>query len=62
MRQRLRELQEAKKAATRRKSHERKLVQNEWTLTVEEGVRLTTLKEFETRSDRKKARAGKKQR
>jgi hypothetical protein len=50
------ELQAANKAATRRKSHKRKRVQKEGTITVEEGVWLTTLKEFATRSDRKKAK------
>ena len=49
------ELQAATKAATRRKSHKRKRVQKEGTLTVKEGLRLTTLKEFAARSDRKKA-------
>jgi hypothetical protein len=31
-------------------------VQQQGTLTIEEGVRLTTLKEFEARSNRKKAK------
>ncbi|KAH6417832.1 hypothetical protein HBI59_250890 [Parastagonospora nodorum] len=44
------------KAATRRKSHKRKRVQEEGTLTVEDGLRRTTLKEFGARSDRKKAK------
>jgi hypothetical protein len=35
---------------------ERKRVQKEGVLTVEDGVRLTTLKEFNARSDRKKAK------
>jgi hypothetical protein len=56
MRQRLSELQEANEAATRRKSHKIKRLQKQGTLTVEEGVRITTLNEFETRSDRKKAK------
>ena len=49
------ELQAANEAATRRKSHKRKRVQNEGTLTAEDGLRLTTLKEFAARSDGKKA-------
>jgi hypothetical protein len=49
------ELQAANEAATRRKSHNRKRVQQEGTLTVNEGVRLTTLEEFKARSDGKKA-------
>ena len=49
------ELQAANEAATRRKSHKRKRVQKEGTLTVEDGLRLTTLKEFGARSDGKKA-------
>jgi ribosomal protein L32 len=56
MRQQVSELQEANKAATRRKSHKRKRVQKEGTLTVEDGVRLTTLKEFGARSNGKKAK------
>jgi hypothetical protein len=53
------ELQAANKAATQRKSHERKRVQKEGTLTVEEGQRLTALKGFGARGahgDRKKAK------
>ncbi|KAH6497936.1 hypothetical protein HBI58_041530 [Parastagonospora nodorum] len=50
------ELRAANKAATRRKSHKRKRVQEEETLTVEDGLRQTTLKEFGARSDRKKAK------
>jgi hypothetical protein len=46
MYQQLSELQEANKAATQRKSHKRKRVHKEETLIVEDGVRLTTLKEF----------------
>jgi hypothetical protein len=53
---RIAELEAANEAATRRKSHKRKRVQKEGTLTVEEGVRLTTLKEFAARSDGKKAK------
>jgi hypothetical protein len=56
MRQRLGELQEAKKAATRRGSHERKLVQKEGTLAVEESVRLTTLKKLNVHNNGKKAK------
>jgi ribosomal protein L32 len=50
------ELEAANKAATRRKSHKRKRVQKEGTLTVAKRVRLTTLKEFNARSNRKKAK------
>ncbi|KAH5791053.1 hypothetical protein HBI89_212980 [Parastagonospora nodorum] len=50
------ELRAANKAATRRKSHKRKRVQEEGTLTVKDGLRRTTLKEFSTRSNRKKAK------
>ncbi|KAH5754851.1 hypothetical protein HBI88_250310 [Parastagonospora nodorum] len=49
-------LRAANKAATRRKSHKRKRVQEEGTLTVKNGLRQTTLKEFGARSDRKKAK------
>jgi hypothetical protein len=49
------ELQAANKAATQRKSHKRKRIQTEGTLTVEEGQRLVALKEFGVRSDGKKA-------
>jgi hypothetical protein len=56
MRNQVAELQAANEAATRRKSHKRKRVQKEGTPTVEEGVRLTTLKEFRARSDGKKAK------
>ncbi|KAH3956688.1 hypothetical protein HBH52_256030 [Parastagonospora nodorum] len=49
-------LRAANKAATRRKSHKRKRVQEEETLTVEDGLRRTTLKEFGARSDGKKAK------
>ncbi|KAH5821610.1 hypothetical protein HBI93_105910 [Parastagonospora nodorum] len=45
-----------KLAAMRRKSHKRKRVQEEGTLTVEDGLRRTTLKEFGARSDGKKAK------
>jgi hypothetical protein len=50
------ELQAANKASTKRRSHKRKRVQQQGTLTISEGVRLTTLKEFRARSDRKKAK------
>jgi hypothetical protein len=49
------ELQAANEAATRRRSHKKRRIQREGTLTVSEGVRLTTLKEFNARSDGKKA-------
>jgi hypothetical protein len=48
------ELEAANEVATRRKSHKRKRVQKEGTLTVEDGLRLITLKEFRARSDGKK--------
>jgi hypothetical protein len=50
------EFEAANEAATRRKSHKRKRVQKERVLTVEDRVRLTTLKEFDARSDGKKAK------
>jgi hypothetical protein len=53
---RIAELEAANEAATRRKSYKRKRVQKEGTLIVEEGLRLTTLKEFGARSDGKKAK------
>jgi hypothetical protein len=56
MRSQVAELQAANKAAMQRKSHERKCVQKEGTLTVEEGQRLTALKEFGARGDGKKAK------
>jgi hypothetical protein len=52
----VKELQAANEAASRRKARKRKRIQAEGTLTAEEGVRLTTLKEFAARSDRKKAK------
>ena len=52
--ERIKELKAAAKAATRRKSHKRRRIQKEGTLTVEEGQRLTALKEFSARSNRKK--------
>jgi hypothetical protein len=54
--QEIAELRAANEAATRRKSHKRKRVKAEGTLIVEEGLRLTTLKEFGARSDGKKAK------
>jgi hypothetical protein len=50
------ELQAANKAATRRKSHKRKRVQRGGILTINKGERLTTLKEFRARSDKKKVK------
>jgi hypothetical protein len=50
------ELQAANEALSKRRSHKRKRVQQEGTLTISEGVRLTTLKEFGSRSDGKKAK------
>jgi hypothetical protein len=50
------ELQAANEAMSRRKSHKRKRIEKEGTLTVKEGIRLTTLKEFRARSNRKKAK------
>jgi hypothetical protein len=49
------ELQAANEATTRRRSHKKRRIQREGTLTVSKGVRLTTLKEFNARSDGKKA-------
>ncbi len=56
MRNQVAELQAANKAATRCKSHKRKRIQQEGSLTFSEGVRLTALKEFNARSDGKKAK------
>jgi hypothetical protein len=50
------ELRAANEAATQRKSHKKKRVQRDGTLTVKEGLRLTTLKEFGARGDGKKAK------
>jgi hypothetical protein len=55
VRKQVAKLQAANKAATRCKSHKRKRIQREGTLAVSEGVRLTTLKEFNARSNGKKA-------
>jgi hypothetical protein len=48
------ELKAVNEAATQRKSHKRKQVQAEGTLTVKDRARLTALKEFRARSDGKK--------
>jgi hypothetical protein len=48
------ELRAANEAATRRKLHKRKRIQREGTLTVEEGARLTALREFRARSNSKR--------
>ena len=53
---RIAKLKAANEAATRRKSYKRKQVQKKGTLIVKEGLRLTTLKEFKARSNRKKAK------
>jgi hypothetical protein len=47
-------LKAANEAATRRKSHKRKRIQEEGTMTVEDGERKATLKDFGARSDGKK--------
>jgi hypothetical protein len=52
----VKELQAANEAASRRKARKRKRIKAEGTLTAKEGVRLTTLKEFTARSNRKKAK------
>ncbi len=54
--QEIAELRAANEAATRRKSHKRKRIQAEGALTVQEGLRLTILKEFGARSDGKKVK------
>jgi hypothetical protein len=56
MRNQVAELQAANKAATQRKLYKRKRIQREGTLIVEEGQRLTALREFGARSDGKKAK------
>lgn len=53
---RIRELEAAAEATTQRKSHKRKRIQQEGTLVVKEGQRLTALKEFGARSDGKKVK------
>jgi hypothetical protein len=52
--ERIKELKAAAKAATRHKLYKRRRIQKEGTLIVEEGQRLTALKEFRARSNRKK--------
>jgi hypothetical protein len=54
--QEIAELRAANEAAMRRKSHKRKRVKAEGTLTIGDGARLTTLNEFGARSDGKKAK------
>jgi hypothetical protein len=53
---RVSELETANQAATQRRSHKRKRVQKGETLTIEEGERLATLREFGARSDGKKVK------
>jgi hypothetical protein len=48
------ELPAANEAATRRKSHKRKRIKQEGTLTIDKGARLAALKEFGARNDGKK--------
>jgi len=50
------ELQAANKAATRRKSHKRKRIQQEGVLIVKDGARLAALREFGARSDGRKSK------
>jgi hypothetical protein len=56
MRDEIDSLRAANEAATRRRSYKRKRVQKEGNLTIEEGARLTALKEFGARTDRKKGK------
>ena len=56
MRDEIKSLRVANEAATRRKSHKRKRIQKDGALTVEEGARLTALREFSARSDGKSSR------
>ena len=56
MRNRVAELLAANEAALRRKAHKKKRIRREGTLTVGEGVRLTTLADFKARSNRRKAK------
>jgi hypothetical protein len=56
LQKRIAELEAANEAAAQRKLHKRKRVQKEGILTVEDGVHLTTLKEFNARSDGKKSK------
>jgi hypothetical protein len=53
---RVSELEAANQAATQRRSHKRKRVQKGEALTIEEGERLATLREFGARSDGKKVK------
>jgi hypothetical protein len=53
---RVAELEAANEAATRQKSRKRKRIQQEGTLIAEEGLRLTTLKEFAARGNGEKAK------
>jgi hypothetical protein len=50
------ELRAANEAASRRKSHKRKRMQQQGTLTVEEGIRLTALKKSGARGDGRRQR------
>jgi hypothetical protein len=52
----VKKLQAANEAASRRKARKRKRIQAEDTLIAKDGMRLTTLKEFAARNDRKKAK------
>jgi len=54
--QEIAELRAANEAATRRRSHKRKRIRVEGTMAVEEGKRLTALKEFGARGDGKKSK------
>jgi hypothetical protein len=56
LQKRITKLKAVNKATTRRKLYKRKRVQIKSTLIVKKGVRLTTLKEFAARSNRKKAK------
>jgi hypothetical protein len=47
---------QANEAASRRKSHKRKRIQQQGTLTVEEGIRLTALKKSGARGDGRRQR------
>lgn len=50
------ELEAANNAATQRKSHKRKRIQIEGTLTVDDGAHLSALRESGARTDGKKAK------
>ena len=52
--QEIAELRAANEATSRRRSHKRKQIQKEGTLTVKEGQRITALQEFGARSDGRK--------